>query len=80
MESGDPFLLRRDRSAYLLTHDALKDFETGIVYSNADLVCNLTPIEDIVPMLYCTTLDWTDERFHSDWKGAGCGRSSSNCM
>ncbi len=25
--------------------------------------------EGVVPMLYCTTLDWTDERFESDWKG-----------
>lgn len=24
--------------------------------------------EGIVPMLYCTTLDWTDERFDKDWK------------
>lgn len=24
---------------------------------------------DIVPMLYCTTLDWSDERFGSDWDG-----------
>jgi alpha-L-fucosidase len=23
--------------------------------------------EGITPMLYCTTLDWTDERFKSDW-------------
>ncbi len=24
--------------------------------------------EGIVPMLYCTTLDWSDERFDQDWK------------
>jgi alpha-L-fucosidase len=24
--------------------------------------------EGIVPMLYCTTLDWTDPRFENDWK------------
>lgn len=24
--------------------------------------------EGIVPMLYCTTLDWSDERFERDWK------------
>ena len=23
--------------------------------------------EDVVPMLYCTTIDWNDERFESDW-------------
>ncbi len=25
--------------------------------------------EGIVPMLYCTTLDWSDERFANDWEG-----------
>lgn len=25
--------------------------------------------EGIVPMLYCTTLDWSDERFKNDWEG-----------
>ncbi|MFZ4508256.1 MAG: alpha-L-fucosidase [Fimbriimonas sp.] len=25
--------------------------------------------EGIVPMLYCTTLDWNDPRFNSDWDG-----------
>lgn len=25
--------------------------------------------EGIVPMLYCTTLDWSDDRFKSDWEG-----------
>ena len=37
-----------------------------------DLIADFTEgcrAEGIVPMLYCTTLDWTDERFQSDWKG-----------
>lgn len=37
-----------------------------------DLIADFTEgcrAEGIVPMLYCTTLDWTDERFESDWKG-----------
>lgn len=25
--------------------------------------------EGLVPMLYCTTLDWSDARFRDDWKG-----------
>lgn len=25
--------------------------------------------EGIVPMLYCTTLDWSDDRFANDWEG-----------
>ncbi|MCA8970745.1 MAG: alpha-L-fucosidase [Planctomycetes bacterium] len=31
--------------------------------------CDGCRAEDIVPMLYCTTLDWTDPRFEHDWKG-----------
>lgn len=37
-----------------------------------DLIADFTAgcrAEGIVPMLYCTTLDWTDERFDKDWKG-----------
>ncbi|MFH0945782.1 MAG: alpha-L-fucosidase [Planctomycetota bacterium] len=37
-----------------------------------DLIADFTEgcrAEGIVPMLYCTTLDWTDERFKNDWKG-----------
>jgi hypothetical protein len=36
---------------YLLGHDALKDFDTGVVFSNIDLICNLTPLEETVPAL-----------------------------
>lgn len=37
-----------------------------------DLIADFTEgcrAEGIVPMLYCTTLDWTDERFKNDWDG-----------
>ncbi len=37
-----------------------------------DLVREITDAcraEGILPMLYCTTLDWNDERFEKDWEG-----------
>ncbi|NUQ64782.1 MAG: hypothetical protein HUU20_20155 [Pirellulales bacterium] len=36
-----------DRSEYLMRHDALMDFASGIVLSKIDLVCNNTPVEQI---------------------------------
>jgi len=39
------------RSEYLSRHDALKDFESNIVFSKVDMVCNSTPIDKIVPTL-----------------------------
>lgn len=39
------------RSEYLSRHDALMDFDSGIVFSRVDIVCNSTPIEQIVPTL-----------------------------
>jgi hypothetical protein len=39
------------RSEYLSRHDALMDFESGIVFSRVDIVCNSTPVEQIVPTL-----------------------------
>ena len=52
----------RGLSNYDVTHtpakrDLILDFVTG---------CRE---EGIVPMLYCTTLDWTDKRFNEDWDG-----------
>ena len=52
----------RGMSPYDVTHtpakrDLILDFAEG---------CRA---EGIVPMLYCTTLDWTDPRFESDWEG-----------
>jgi len=40
-----------ERSEYLSRHDALVDFPTGIVFSRVDIVCNNTPVEQIVPTL-----------------------------
>ncbi len=50
----------RGLSRYDVTHtpagrDLIADF------------CEGCRAEGIVPMLYCTTLDWTDERFEKDW-------------
>ena len=45
------YLLDDDRSEYLSRHDALKDFESGIVFSKVDIVCNSTPVKRIVPTL-----------------------------
>lgn len=39
------------RSEYLSRHDALMDFNSGIVFSRVDIVCNSTPVERIVPTL-----------------------------
>jgi len=45
------YLLDDDRSDYLSRHDALMDFDSGIVFSRVDIICNNTPIERIVPTL-----------------------------
>ena len=45
------------RSEYMSRHDALMDFESGIVFSKVDIVCNSTPIERIVPTLEPLTRD-----------------------
>ncbi len=51
------YLLDDVRSEYLSRHDALMDFDSGIVFSKVDIVCNSTPIERIVPMLEPLTKD-----------------------
>ena len=45
------YWLDNRRSEYLVHHDAWKDFETGIVYSKADIVCNNCPVEKVAPTL-----------------------------
>ncbi len=40
-----------EHSEYLWTHDAWKDFDSGIVFSRVDIVVNNTPIDKIVPTL-----------------------------
>jgi alpha-L-fucosidase len=50
----------RGLSPYDITHTPAK----------RDLIADFTDgcrAEGIVPMLYCTTLDWTDPRFENDW-------------
>ncbi|MDD4870503.1 MAG: hypothetical protein PHR77_08070 [Kiritimatiellae bacterium] len=39
------------RSEYLSHHDALKDFDSGIIFSRVDIVCNNVPIEKIASTL-----------------------------
>ncbi|MHC4556809.1 MAG: hypothetical protein ACYS80_05835 [Planctomycetota bacterium] len=51
------YLLDDARSEYLSRHDALMDFDSGIVFSKVDIVCNSTPIERIVPTLEPFTKD-----------------------
>ena len=38
-------------SAYLFRHDAWKDFDSGIVFSRVDIICNSEPLDKIVPTL-----------------------------
>ena len=45
------YLLDDVRSEYLSRHDALMDFNSGIVFSRVDIVCNSTPVGRIVPTL-----------------------------
>ncbi len=45
------YLFDDDRSEYLSRHDALKDFDSGIVFSRVDIVCNSTPLKQVVPTL-----------------------------
>ncbi|MDQ1317020.1 MAG: hypothetical protein QG588_669 [Candidatus Poribacteria bacterium] len=45
------YFLDNERSEYLSRHDALKDFDSGIVFSMIDIICNSTSIENIVPTL-----------------------------
>ena len=45
------YLFNDVRSEYLSRHDALIDFDSGIVFSRVDIVCNSTPIDRIVPTL-----------------------------
>ncbi len=45
------------RSEYLSRHDALMDFDSGIVFSRVDIVCNNVPFEQIVSTLEPLTQD-----------------------
>jgi hypothetical protein len=45
------YWLDHARSEYLWNHDCLKDFDSGLVFSRVDIVCNNTSIERIAPTL-----------------------------
>jgi hypothetical protein len=45
------YLLDDIRSEYLSRHDALMDFDSGIVFSKVDIVCNTVPVERTIPTL-----------------------------
>jgi hypothetical protein len=46
-----------DRSEYLSRHDALMDFDSGIIFSRVDLICNTTAADRIVSILEPLTED-----------------------
>ncbi len=45
------YVLDDAQCEYLSTHDALKDFDSGIVFSNADITCNNTPVNQTASTL-----------------------------
>ena len=45
------YFLDADRSEYVARHDGLMDFDSGIIFSMGDIVCNNTPVEEVVPTL-----------------------------
>ncbi len=51
------YLVDEARSEYMSRHDALMDFDSGIVFSKVDIVCNSTPIDRIVATLEPLTRD-----------------------
>ena len=51
------YLVDEARSEYMSRHDALMDFDSGIVFSKVDIVCNSTAVERIVPTLEPLTKD-----------------------
>jgi len=51
------YLLDTRRSEYLSRHDALKDFASGLVFSRCDIVCNNTPVDQVVSTLEPLTRD-----------------------
>jgi hypothetical protein len=45
------YRLDDERSEYLSRYDALMDFDSGILFSKVDLICNNTPVADIAPAM-----------------------------
>jgi hypothetical protein len=48
---GVHYMLDEARCEYLSRHDALKDFDSGLVFAHTDIVINSTPVDKIVPKL-----------------------------
>ncbi|MBN1676030.1 MAG: hypothetical protein JXR37_33610 [Kiritimatiellae bacterium] len=51
------YFLDERRCEHIMRNDVLKDFETGIVFSKVDIVCNNTPLDQVVPTLEPLTRD-----------------------
>lgn len=45
------YFLDDELSEHLSNNDAIKDFRTGLLFSRIDIVCNGTPVEQVVPTL-----------------------------
>lgn len=45
------YCMDNERSAFLSRHDLLKDFDSGIIFSRFDIVCNLTPVDQVDSVL-----------------------------
>jgi hypothetical protein len=45
------YWLDPERSEWLFHHEAIKDFDSGLIFSRVDIVCNNTPVENIAPTL-----------------------------
>lgn len=45
------YLFDDARSEWLYNHEALKDFDSGIIFSHIDICCNTCPLDQIVPTL-----------------------------
>lgn len=45
------------RCAYLDCHDALMHFDSGLAFSTVDIVCNNTPVDQVVPKLEARAAD-----------------------
>lgn len=45
------YFLDYERSEYISRNDALMDFDSGIIFSKVDIVCNNTPVDRVVPTL-----------------------------
>jgi hypothetical protein len=49
------YRLADDQCEWLARHDALRDFGSGITFSNCDIVINNTPLDQIAPALAAST-------------------------